>query len=92
MDETRRLLDAGVLQPDQQAAEALGYKQVLQHFQGQMSLDDAFEKTKILTRRFAKQQRTWLRRFQGVHWIDAANTPRERWVDDVLPRIAAPRK
>lgn len=57
-----------------QAREALGYKQLLAVFEGTdpklTTLDDAFERTKILTRRFAKQQRTWLKRFAQVHWID----------------------
>jgi tRNA dimethylallyltransferase len=67
--ETKRLFEAGVL--GEQAREALGYKQVLEHLNGGMTLDEAFERTKILTRRFAKQQRTWLRRFQGVSWLPA---------------------
>lgn len=74
-DEVQRLLELGVLGPDAvQAREALGYKQVLAWLEGTdakiTSLDDAFERTKILTRRFAKQQRTWLKRFAGMHWLD----------------------
>ncbi len=79
-DEVRRLVAEGRLIPGSQAAEALGYKQVLaalypDSFPGAAdrlihTLDDAFERTKILTRRFAKQQRTWLKRFRGVRWID----------------------
>lgn len=68
-DETRRLHGAGLL--GEQAREALGYKQVLEHLTGQRTLDEAFERTKVLTRRFAKQQRTWLRRFQQVSWLPA---------------------
>ncbi len=49
-----------------QAAEALGYKQLLAHFRGECTLDEAKERIKILTRRYAKQQRTWLRRFQAM--------------------------
>lgn len=85
-EETARLLETGLLPKASQAAEALGYKQVLQHFAGEMTLDEAFEKTKILTRRFAKQQRTWLKRFTGVQWIDAANTPREKWQLEVCEK------
>ena len=73
LDEVRQLHDAGALGP--QAAEALGYKQLLDHLDGRMSLDDAVEQIKIRTRRFAKQQRTWLRRFRThprSHWIAAA--------------------
>jgi tRNA dimethylallyltransferase len=47
-----------------QAREALGYKQLLAHISGEYTLEDAIEQIKILTRRFAKQQRNWLRRFK----------------------------
>ncbi len=71
-DEVRRLEAAGLL--GVQAREALGYKQVLAWLDGRdgrlQSEADAMEATKIATRRFAKQQRTWMRRFRGVHWLD----------------------
>ena len=57
-----------------QASEGIGYKQLLSHISGECTLEDAVEQIKILTRRFAKQQRTWLRRFQslpGAYFIDA---------------------
>lgn len=60
VEETQRLLDAGTLGP--QAAQALGTKQILAHLQSGFPLDDAIERIKIETRRFAKNQRTWLRR------------------------------
>ena len=47
-----------------QAREALGYKQLLAHISGEYTLEDAIEQIKILTRRFAKQQRNWLKRFK----------------------------
>lgn len=68
-DEVRRLEAAGLLGP--QAREALGYKQVLEHFAGACTLDEAIEQTKILTRRFAKTQRTWLKRFRGASALNA---------------------
>ena len=68
-EEVNRLEAAGLLGP--QARAALGYKQLLAHLSGQGSLDDAFDQTRIQTRRFAKHQRTWLKRFVGVHWLDA---------------------
>ena len=85
-DETLRLVEEGRLQPGHQAAEALGYKQILGALRPDrfpdfadpklQTLDDAYERTKILTRRFAKQQRTWIKRFRGVRWIDQpADTP-----------------
>jgi len=78
--EIERLLDTGILgSHTTQANQALGYKQVLSIMPNSplyqtdpklVTLDDAFERTKILTRRFAKQQRTWLKRYRGVQWID----------------------
>ena len=83
IDEVRRLREAGHFEPiaienhapaPNQAREALGYKQLLAWIEGSdeniTSMDEAFEKTKVLTRRFAKQQRTWLKRFTGTAWIE----------------------
>jgi len=60
-----------------QAAAALGYKQVLGALDGGAEdLNAALEQVKIRTRRFAKGQRTWLRRFQALklaRWLDATS-------------------
>jgi len=55
-----------------QAAQAVGYAEMIDHLRGRCSLDEAFEQIKINTRRLAKKQRTWHRRFAGVTWFDAA--------------------
>ncbi|MFI4914944.1 MAG: tRNA (adenosine(37)-N6)-dimethylallyltransferase MiaA [Phycisphaerales bacterium JB060] len=64
VEETRRLLDSGNLGP--QAGQALGTRQIAEALRNQsqsgFTLTDAVERTKIETRRFAKNQRTWLRR------------------------------
>lgn len=70
VQETQRLLDAGTLGP--QAAQALGTKQILAHLQSGFPLDNAIERIKIETRRFAKNQRTWLRRLAS----EAADHPK----------------
>ncbi|MEM0914969.1 MAG: tRNA (adenosine(37)-N6)-dimethylallyltransferase MiaA [Planctomycetota bacterium] len=76
-DEVARLDAAGLL--GTQAREALGYKQVLAYLHRDepaladptiKTLDDAFKRTKVLTRRFGKQQRTWMKRYLGVRWIE----------------------
>jgi tRNA dimethylallyltransferase len=85
VEESRSLWQRGLLVG--QAGEALGYKQLVAHFEGTTSLDDAIERIKIETRRFAKSQRTWLRRLgttPDALAIDAANMPREPWVGRIL--------
>jgi tRNA dimethylallyltransferase len=77
-----------------QAREALGYKQIVAHLEGRCSLDEAIEKTKIETRRFGKNQRTWLKRLRmtrGSVWIDASSTPVERWAGIVIAAMQAER-
>lgn len=64
LDEVRALHAAGKL--GRQAREALGYKQLIDHLEGRQSLDDAVEQIKIASRRFGKQQRTWLKRFRAL--------------------------
>ena len=72
IDEVRALHDANRL--GRQAREALGYREIVDHLEGRCSAEDAFERIKIGTRRFAKQQRTWLRRFRILPrtiWLSA---------------------
>lgn len=63
LEETRALHASGKFGP--QAREALGYKQLLAHVERAVPLDDCVERIKIETRRFAKNQRTWLKRLAG---------------------------
>lgn len=64
LDELRTLRAAGPLGP--QAREALGYKQLAYHLEKGIPLLEAVEQIKVETRRFAKNQRTWLRRLGQV--------------------------
>ncbi len=90
VEETKALLEANQL--GLQAKEALGYKQVIDYLQGRSSLPDAFEKTKILTRRFAKTQRTWLKRYRGVTWLDPTVLSPTELVDKALEAVANSRQ
>lgn len=89
VEETRRLLAApGGL--GRQAREALGYKQVIDHLEGRCTLDEAIEQVKIRTRRYAKQQRTWLRRFRGLPggiWLEAGDSKPETIARQALDRL-----
>src|SRR5262245_52344059 len=76
-----------------QAAEALGYRQVLDHLAGRGTLEEAVEEIKIRTRRLAKQQRAWLRRFRlvpGSAWIPADGLSPQELVEQALMHATAP--
>ncbi|MBE6680267.1 MAG: tRNA (adenosine(37)-N6)-dimethylallyltransferase MiaA [Ruminococcaceae bacterium] len=59
VDETKRLLLAGVFEKNSTAAGAIGYKEIIPAIRGEISLDEATELLKIATRRYAKRQMTW---------------------------------
>jgi tRNA dimethylallyltransferase len=85
VEEARTLWEGGRL--GAQAREALGYKQLIEHFEARTTLEEAMERTKIETRRFAKNQRTWLRRLSttpGVIVLDATSLPPEQWLGAML--------
>ena len=67
--EVQGLLDAGV-DPSLPCMNSIGYKQVVAHLQGEMTLEEMIEDTQKKTRRFAKKQRTWLRAMEGIHWLE----------------------
>ncbi len=52
--------------------QAVGYKEVLDHLEGRTTLEEALVEVKKRTRHFAKHQMTWLKRFSGIRWVDAA--------------------
>ena len=82
VEETRALLDRyQSLSPT--AGEATGYRQIIEHLAGKLSLDDAAEQIKIATRQLARRQMKWFRRFPGVHWIKGDQPP-ERLVETIL--------
>lgn len=65
-----------------EAASGVGYRQLLDHLEGRLPLDEAIEQIKIQTRHLAKLQRTWLKRFAGIQWLEAQETQSGR---DLLP-------
>lgn len=52
------------------ALQATGYRQLAQYLEGQISLEEAVEKTKQSHRNYAKRQLTWLNKNKDVIWIE----------------------
>ncbi|MFA6134828.1 MAG: tRNA (adenosine(37)-N6)-dimethylallyltransferase MiaA [Phycisphaerae bacterium] len=71
-----------------QAAQAVGYAEMIDHLRGRCSLDDAVERIKINTRQLAKKQRTWHRRWLDVQWFDCPpEATSEQIAESVLDRV-----
>jgi tRNA dimethylallyltransferase len=59
------------------AQQALGYKELLDHLDGQTTLDEAVETIKLRTRQFAVKQERWFRRDPRIQWVDLAEDSNE---------------
>ncbi len=55
------------------ALQGLGYKEVIEFFDGKTSRDEMIEKIKQESRRYAKRQLTWFKKNKETIWLDAEN-------------------
>jgi len=71
VDEVRSLLPRGLAE-NTTARQALGYKEVITHLDGEATLKETITLVKTRTRQFAKRQLTWFRHQARVEWIRIA--------------------
>lgn len=69
IEEVQALKDKGYTR-DMVSMQGLGYKEILDHLNGECTLEEAVYILKRDTRHFAKRQLTWFRREHDVIWID----------------------
>lgn len=67
LQEVQSLLEDGLLEGT--AAQAIGYKELLAYFRGEMTLETAADLIRQKSRNYAKRQLTWFRRDERVKWI-----------------------
>ncbi len=51
------------------AMQGLGYKEVIQYINGDLTKDEMIDKIKQETRRYAKRQLTWFRKYKEIVWL-----------------------
>lgn len=56
------------------AIQGLGYKEIKLYLDGGLTKEEAIEKIKMETRRYAKRQFTWFRKNKQTIWIDGENS------------------
>ena len=74
LHEVQSLLESGY-DPTLPAFQAIGYRQLMDHLGGKLTLVEAVEQIKRETRRFAKRQITWFKRYARIRWFDAGDYP-----------------
>lgn len=68
VEEVARLLDEGLLE-GRTAAMAIGYREVAAHLAGELTLEEARERTIVATRRFSRRQDSWFRKDPRIVWV-----------------------
>jgi tRNA dimethylallyltransferase len=68
-DEVRKLMELGC-DSSMTSMKGLGYKEILEYFNGNITLDEAVRIIKRDTRHFAKRQLTWFKREKDTKWIN----------------------
>lgn len=83
VEETRQLLNEGYGR-DLQAFNTVGYKQAIQYLDGELSEERMIKDIKTATRRYAKRQITWLRRWPFVQWLNMHELSEEEALSKIL--------
>ncbi|WP_253376307.1 tRNA (adenosine(37)-N6)-dimethylallyltransferase MiaA [Okibacterium sp. HSC-33S16] len=81
LDEVETLLAAG-LERGVTASRAIGYAQAVKQLHGSATESEAIEETQALTRRYARRQVSWFKRYADIVWLDYD-------VPDVVDRAVA---
>jgi tRNA dimethylallyltransferase len=85
MDECRRLLALPLPKGlTHQALQALGYRTLMAHLRGEMTLSAARERICFDTHHFARHQLMWYRRMPKLTWIDLLGTETASQIADKL--------
>ncbi|MTI88559.1 MAG: tRNA (adenosine(37)-N6)-dimethylallyltransferase MiaA [Balneolaceae bacterium] len=86
VEEVKSLLDQGYSK-NLQALNTVGYKEIFEYLNGDWKLDKAIEKVKTHTRRYAKRQLTWFRRWEFIKWLSANDQKPEKLKETVLQEL-----
>ena len=72
VEEVKKLLSLGY-NKDLISMQGIGYKEIVKYLEGEYTLDEAIEIIKRDSRRYAKRQITWFKRYKDSKWFDLGN-------------------
>jgi tRNA dimethylallyltransferase len=72
LEEAEALLRSGY-DPELKALRTIGYRQAFALLRRQMTREEAIDDLKRSTRRYAKQQLTWLRQDKSIIWLESSD-------------------
>ncbi|MFC0471969.1 tRNA (adenosine(37)-N6)-dimethylallyltransferase MiaA [Halalkalibacter kiskunsagensis] len=85
VEEAKALYERGIR--NCQSVQAIGYKELYDHFEGLYSLEEAIETLKQNSRRYAKRQLTWFRNKTDATWFDTSDGLNEQTFTEICTFI-----
>ncbi len=86
LDEVSGILEMGY-HPDLQSLQTVGYRESIAHIRGELTADEMREKIKTNTRRYARRQLTWFRRWNQVSWLGQTGQSEKKLTETVLKMV-----
>ena len=74
LGEVRAVMDIDGVQLDEPPLSTIGYREPIQYLRGETGYDEMVRLVKRNSRRYAKRQLTWFRRYDEYHWRQAPDT------------------
>ena len=85
VDEARSLYDL----KDNKVLRTVGYQELFDHFDGKLGYDTAVESIKRNSRRYAKRQLTWFKRYDQAQWHLLKDENEDKILDELILRYKA---
>ncbi|MDR1782522.1 MAG: tRNA (adenosine(37)-N6)-dimethylallyltransferase MiaA [Bacilli bacterium] len=70
-----------------QALQAIGYKEFIPYFNNEINLEDAIDKVKQNSRRYAKKQYTWFNNQMEVKWINVDINDFKKCINEAISLV-----
>lgn len=87
VEEVERLLAAGLAE-GRTASRAIGYSQVSAYLAGELTLEEARDRTMAATRRYARRQDSWFRKDPRVLWVGYDDPGRVETIVSSVERLS----
>lgn len=88
LDEVRTILDMGYTLEDP-GLNTVGYKEAIAYLNDEISREQMIKDMKTQTRRYAKRQLSWFRRWDFINWIDLDSIRRTEALNFIRQQLAA---
>lgn len=86
LEEVKGLIEKGY--ENYQSMKAIGYKELIPYFTGEVPLETSIELLKRNSRRYAKRQYTWFKNKMDVNWYELTPSTMTEKFNDILTDLA----